>query len=56
MADISDYKTTDLDVVERGSGSNGEKEAPPAEVQAASGLEVSRSQLQCLETFQLTVD
>lgn len=47
MALISAYKTTELDVVERGSG-NSEKEAPPEGLQVAghqqlSGLEVRTS-------------
>ena len=47
MADISDYKTTDLDVVERGSG-HGSKEAPLEGLQVVgehrpSGLEVRKT-------------
>jgi hypothetical protein len=44
MALISEYKTTDLDVVEQGSG-NGEKTGSPAQLRVVgqhqpSGLEV----------------
>lgn len=54
MADINKYKTTDLDVVERGSG-NGEKDGPPAGMQVVgehqpSGLEASTMRLQCWES------